>query len=215
MNIGTVRNTIALCSSINSCMCFDRIFDLQPFYNSDNELEYIKQNKSILTSYLKELLKHINKDILYQQSFYTNINAESIKRAFDHHIETLYQFQRYILKTLSNDTITFRQNNGHIDIAYYVDTILKLTISYEKTNRIFNQPMTALPTKRLVDEIDIHLHNLQLFEDFFNFQTLSKQFTKRRHGRTMFTRHRTLHCSKTQWTYSQNSDESNNTPRFC
>lgn len=215
MNIGTVRRTIALCKGLSSCTCFDRLFDVQPFYNADNELEYIQQNKSSLTSFLSELLKHQNKDIVYQQRFYEFITANSLKQAFDHHLETLHRFQRYILKSASQGVITFNQCNGDIDIAYYVDTILKLTNAYENSNRIFHQPNTPIPTKRLMNEIDLHLHNIELFEDFYFFQTLSKQHTKKQHGKSMFKRHRNLSSSNTNWTYHKDFNESSETPRFC
>ena len=215
MNIGTVRRTIALCRSLSSCTCFDRLFNVQPFYNADNELEYIQQNKKVLTIFLSELLKHQNKDVVYQQFQYQSITADSLKQAFDHHLETLYRFQRYILKSVSQDYITFNQNNGDIDIAYYIDTILKLTTAYECTNRIFHQPNTPIPTKRLMNEIDLHLHNIQLFEDFYFFQTLSKQPIKKQYGISMFKRHRNLSSSKTNWTYHKDINESGEHPRFC
>lgn len=204
MNIETVRNTIALCRSFKSCRCFDRIFTLQPFYNADNETEYICLNTKSLQSYSTELLKHINKDVLYNQLHYQTIDAETLKKAFDHHIQTLHLFERYILKNTSNDFIIYNDGNGDCDVSYYVDTILKLITSYEKTNRLFNQPLTPIPTRRILDEIDFHLYTLRLFENYILFQTVSKSQKKSRHGQFFFSRQPNLCDTQTGWTYIKN-----------
>lgn len=214
MNIETVRNTIATCRSFKSCSCFDKIFALQPFYNPENVHDYVSHNKQALQVYTKELLKHFNKDILYNQTFYQSVPAETLKKAFEHHLQTLHLFERYILKTAINESVSYYDGSSESNISYYVDTILKLISSYEKTNRLFNQPTTPIPSQRVLDEVDFHLYTVRLFENFILFQTISKADIKKQHGQFIFTRQPNLCCSQTGWSYNENTDQYSNPRRF-
>lgn len=195
MNIETVRKTIALCSSLSSCKCFDRIFNLLPFADSEFNIEHIRLNRDILVDYNTQLIKHYNKDLVYNQNFYQTVSASTLKSAFEHHIANLRSFQRYIILYLQNDSITFENDNRDIDMYMYIDTVLKLTQSLEQTNRVFNNPDTKIPVKRLIEEVDFHIYNLHLFDDLFVYVTT--QFTHS-NGGTTFTRQPTLHNSKTR-----------------
>lgn len=214
MNIETVKNTIATCRSFKACNCFNKIFALQPFYNPLNEQEYVAHNKQALQAYTRELLKHFNKDILYNQTFYQSVPAETLKKAFDHHLQTLHLFERYILKTTSNETITYRDGTSESDISYYVDTILKLISSYEKTNRLFNQPTSPIPSQRILDEVDFHQYTIKLFEKFILFQTHSKTDCQKQYGHIIFTRKHDLHNTQTGWSNQENSNEFSDPRRF-
>lgn len=188
MNIETVRKTIALCSSFNSCKCFDRIFNLLPVDDSTFNLDNIRLSRDILVDYNIQLVKHYNKDLLFGQKDYQSVSASTLKSAFDHHISTLQRFQRYIQKYLQNEIITFENVNCAINIFDYVDTVLKLTESLEQTNRTFNNPFTQVSTKRVIEEVDFHIYNLNLLDDLYIFVTTNFTYSN---GGTIFTRHQT------------------------
>lgn len=186
MNIETVRKTIALCSSFQACKCFDRIFALLPVNDSSFNLENIRLNRDILIDYNTQLLKHYNKDLLFKQKDYQTVTASTLKAAFDHHLSTLQIFKRYIEKYLPNEDITFDNVNCAINIFDYIDSVYKLTESLEQTNRTFNNPESQVTTRRLIDEVDFHIYNLQLLDDLYIY--VSTNFTYS-NGGTTFTRH--------------------------
>lgn len=192
-NIEAVKNTIATCYSFKTCRCFDNIFNLKPFYNPENEQEYISENIKALIAYIKEYRRHLNKDLVYNHQTYTSVAAEVLKKIFDHHLQTLHLFQRYILKTLTHENIFYFDGYCESNVVYYVDTIFKLIVSYERTNRLFNQPYTPIAAQRHLDEIDFHLYTLSLFESFVSFQTLSKTTKTKQHGKFRFTREPNLY----------------------
>lgn len=169
MNIETVRNTIASCSSYKSCKCFDRPLTLQPF-NSDNELDYIQKTKNNLATYYTTLVKHINKDLFFGQNFYSSTAAEVLKEALDHHSLSLNQFEKYILKNYQgNENIVFKYDHRSINIYDYVVSVNRLVRAHEQTNRLFNFPDTKISTKQILDEVDLHLYTLELFEKYILF----------------------------------------------
>lgn len=166
MNIETARQTIANCISFRSCTCFEEILTLQPF-NFENDLDYINVTKKNLLSYYSTLIKHINKDLFHNQNFYSTIPAETLKKALDHHIDTLNRFQRYLLPLLYIEDIFYSFENKYINVFDYLQIVLRLTTAHENSIRLFNFPDSTLSSKQILDEIDLHIYTLKLFEEVF------------------------------------------------
>lgn len=164
MNIETAKETIANCISFDSCTCFNRSLTLQPF-NFENDLDYITITTKNLNSYYSTLIKHINKDIFHNQSYYSTISAETLKKSLDHHIDSLNRFQRYILPHINIEDIIFGFQEKNISVLDYIQTVYKLTSAHESALRLFNHPDSRLKSKEILDEIDLHIYTLKLFEE--------------------------------------------------
>lgn len=184
MNIGALRNTIALCTSTDSCTCFDRFFAVKSFYNSQlNEIDYIDCNLPTLHQYRAELVKHMNKDLILNQSNYQTIAAGTLKKAFEHHLETLQLFERYFFKNCSLMKKIFycKFLDKTIPLFTFITTIRDLTIAQNKFLVILNSPNLRLDTKRHFEVIDLHLFVLQLFNDL-----IISNLTTKQHGTIFF-----------------------------
>jgi hypothetical protein len=164
MNIEAARQTIANCISFRSCTCFDEILILQPF-NFERSLDYVTVTKKNLHLYYCTLVKHINKDLFFNQNFYSTIPAGTLRKALDHHINTLNRFQRYLLPLLDTEYIIFGYDNKYLYVIDYLQTILRLTSAHESTITLFNNPDSRLSVKEILDEIDLHIYTLKLFEE--------------------------------------------------
>jgi hypothetical protein len=164
MNIETARQTIANCTSYRSCTCFDEILTLQPF-NFESNIDYIRINQRNLERYYSTLVKHINKDIFHNQDYYSTVSAETLKKSLDHHIDTLNRFQRYLLPLINLEDIVFSFDHKNINVYDYLQTVLQLTLAHESAIRLFNFPNSKLKSKEILDEIDLHIYTLKLFEE--------------------------------------------------
>lgn len=168
MNIEQARHTIADCDSYLSCVCFSILSNLPPF-NSENYIECIHSIKTTLQTYYKLLVRHLNKDQLLHQSFFSWVSAETLKKAYDHHIDSLHKFKRYLLPKFSTDKYLFKYDGHYICVLEYVNILKELKVAQEKTNRFFHHSYTQIPTQQIIEELDIHLYTIQLFDEFIKF----------------------------------------------
>lgn len=215
MNIETIKKTVATCLGLKSCFCFNKVFNLLPFFNIDDEFDYISNHKNFLIEYLNELTKHMNKDRVYNQNLYKAVTAETVQKSFLHHLETLRVFERYLNKTFATHFITFQYlQGGEVDLRTYLKTILSLTSAHEKTIRLFNYPDSPIIIHKLLDDIDLHLFTINIFEKFLLFQTLDKTLQEKNYGDFKFRRY-SLQNPHARRFIEQNNIENCYYPRFC
>lgn len=174
-------NLLPVCTQTSSCECFHKLFRRPEYYNSKDTLQFINFTQIELQKYQTELQKHFEKDRLFHQEVYVNTTAREVKCGNDHFLETVKRFQIYVYQT---------QEKGQFYLTYFTQEIkLQDLLAFyecigtttEKSVLLFNQPDSILPTKNLIDILDVHQICIFIFQQYFhmfNFGTTlySKQY---------------------------------------
>lgn len=174
----TVDN-LPKCFNQKDCNCFDNLFIKPSHYNPKDVLHYTSFNLQEITKYIQTVDKHGLLDEYLNIQQHTHISASEVKRATDHFLESVRRLQTELLK---------HNNKGELHCKYFNEdmSVNELIAFYEdlgglnsRSLHLFNKPTSSLPTKYLLDILEMHRCCLYIFDQFYTILHFGRPIYKK------------------------------------
>jgi hypothetical protein len=160
-------NSLPKCFNQQDCSCFDTLFVKPLHYNSEDVLQYTSFNLKEIEKYIKIVESHGELDQHLNINKHSNVIASEVDKATEHFLETASKLQLAMLR---------HSDKGEFFCKYFNEdvSVMKLTEFYKDLGRLntsslrlFNKPNSPLPTKYLLDVLEMHRSCLYIFDQFY------------------------------------------------
>lgn len=177
MECYNAHNIIALpvCVGESNCACFNDIF--LPKLNDSTKysvLEYTDSNLREVAKYLTELSKHINKDHLLKDNFYTQVPAYEVKQANDHFQDAVSKLKTYQIINDNENRFNFFYFGKRVACNQLADLFEKIGETQDMSLRFLNTPKTLLPINTLFEVLHLHQIVLYILQQFYHMIVYKK-----------------------------------------
>lgn len=155
------------CFNKKDCDCFDTLFIKPLHYNSNDVLQYTSFNLQEITKYIEIIQAHELLDQYLNIQQHTHITASEIDKATEQFLLSVKKLQTELLKQAHKGSLYCKYFNEEMSVNDLIDFYENLGGLNSKSLRLFNKPTSALPTKYLLDVLDMHRCCLYIFDQFY------------------------------------------------
>lgn len=160
-------NNLPKCFNQPDCCCFDTMFVKPLHYNPKDVLQYTSFNLKEIEKYLQIVESHSALDQHLNIKKHSNVVAREIDRATDHFLDTVSKLQLELLKHNDRGEFYCKYFNEDVSVHLLMDFYRDLGCLNTNSLRLFNKPNSPLPTKYLIDVLEMHRSCLYIFHQFY------------------------------------------------
>lgn len=177
MECYNTHNIVALpvCVGESHCACFNNIF-LPKTYDSSkySVLDYTDTNLREVAKYLSELSKHVNKDQLLKEEYFSQVPAFEVKQANDNFQETVVKLKTYQLINDHENRFNFLYFGKRVACNQLAELFEKIGETQDMSLRFLNTPTTPLPVNTLFEVLYLHQILLYILQQFYHMVIYKK-----------------------------------------
>jgi hypothetical protein len=161
-------NNLPKCFNQQNCICLHTLFVKPLHYDPEDVLQYTSFNLKEIGKYIQIVESHGVLDQYLNSSQHSHVLASEIDKATEHFQETVSKLQIELLKQ--------HIDKGELFCKYFNEdlSVIKLTDFYKSlaqlnsiSLRLFNKPNSPMPTKYLLDVLEMHQYCLYIFDSFY------------------------------------------------
>jgi len=168
------------CFNQKTCNCFTNLFLKPLYYNPNDVLQYTSFNLQEIHQYLQYVEDHSVLDQYLNINLHANVTASEVHKATEHLLETVKKFQFQLLLYADRGEFYCKYfDNGEKSVNRLINFYEALAELNSTSIQLFNKPTTSLPTKNLVDILEMHRNCLYIFQQFYNIVQYGRPIFKK------------------------------------
>jgi hypothetical protein len=172
-------NSLPPCYQQNYCSCFDNLFKKRNNYNQNDVLQFTSYYLEEITNYLNLIESHSQLDIATNKNEHVNVNASEVHKANNHFHDTVKKLQLQLLLHHDMGEFHCKYFNENMNVNHLVDFYDELCTLNSKSIQLFNKPQSPLPTKHLVDLLELHRNCLYIYQQLYNVKQYGRAIFKK------------------------------------
>lgn len=167
--------TLPVCVGESYCACFDSLYTNTNDLNSNISIfDYTQHHSKEVANYLSEISKHINKDGLLKERYFSQVPAFEVKKSNDRFRDTIHRLQSYQRINDSHNTFSFYYFNNFVTCKQISELFEKIAETQDLSLRYLNKPNTLLPVSCLLEILHLHQICLYILQQFYHMLTYKK-----------------------------------------
>jgi hypothetical protein len=164
----TINNLpVPECFNQIDCCCFGTLFVKPPHYNPKDVLQYTTFNLKQIEKYIQIVESHGVLDQHLKTNKHSNVVASEIDKATEHFLETVSKLQMAMLSHNDKGEFFCKYFNEDVSVLKLTDFYKDLGTLNSNSLRLFNKPTSPLPTKFLLEVLEMHRSCLYIFDQFY------------------------------------------------
>jgi len=168
------------CFNQKTCNCFTTLFNEPLYYNPVDVLQYTSFNLQEINQYIQCVEAHTYLDQHLNINLHSHVSASEVNKATEHLIETVQKFQFQLLLHADQGEFYCKYlHNGEMSVNRLVNFFKALAELNATSIRMFNKPTSSLPTKNLMDILEMHKNCLYIFQQFYNIVQYGRPIFKK------------------------------------
>jgi hypothetical protein len=172
-------NSLPKCYQQNYCSCFDNLFKKRNNYNQNDVLQFTSFYLEEITNYIYLIESHSQLDIATNSNEHSNVNAAEVHKANNHFHETVKKLQLQLLQNKEKGDFHCKYYNESMNVNQLIDFYDELCTLNSKSIQLFNKPQSPLPTKHLVDLLELHRNCLYILQQLYNVAQYGRAIFKK------------------------------------
>lgn len=160
-------STLPKCFNKENCSCFDDIFIKPIYYNESDVLQYTSFNLREVIKYIRVIESHNKLDQQLNLNLHSHISASELSKATDHFLNTVRRFQNQLILHSDKGEFFCKHFNEQMSVNKLIEFYEELAHLNTKSLHLFNKPNSSMPTKYLLDILEMHRNCLYIFQQFY------------------------------------------------
>jgi hypothetical protein len=173
------NNSFPKCFQQNYCSCFDTLFKKPKHFNPNDVLQFTSFYLEEITNYINIVEAHSRLDAVTNNDRHSNVTASEVHKANTHFHETIKKLQLQLLLNKDRGDFYCKHYNDEMNVNQLIDFYDELCTLNSKSVQLFNTPNSPLPTKHLVDILELHKNCLYIFQQFYNVTQFGRAIFKK------------------------------------